>query len=64
MLYYRYAQLSPTLTFVNLTPAVANAIEWVIALAAMGIGYYVFIRYYRMKQGLDLNIIFNQIPPE
>lgn len=64
MLLYGYSLLWPTLTFVAFSPAVASAIEGLIATVAAGLVYYLAARAYRKRQGLDLSVVFGEIPPE
>jgi len=64
MLYYGYAQLSPTLTYVYLSPAVVYSFGWLFGLLIVGLLYFLAVRSYRKSHGLDLNMIFREIPPE
>jgi len=64
MLIYGYSLLWPTLTFTNLSPAVVNSIESLVVIVIAGLVYYLAAKAYRKKQGLDLNMVFTQIPPE
>jgi len=64
MLFYGYASLWPTLTFVELSPAVTYAFESLIVTVVGGILYFLAVRAYRKTQGIDLGMIFSEIPPE
>jgi APA family basic amino acid/polyamine antiporter len=64
MAYYAYANLVPTLTFTELSPGLLYAIVWLIVCVAAGLVYVLAVAAYRKRQGLDLNMIFSEIPPE
>jgi len=64
MLFYGYSLLWPTLTFVELSPAVTNAVLWLAAIIIVGLVYLLVVRSYRKSRGLDLNMVFAEIPPE
>ena len=64
MLFYGYSLLWPTLTFVELSPAVTLALEWLIGIVVVGLAYLLAVRAYRKSQGYDLSMVFGEIPPE
>jgi len=64
MLLYGYSILSPTLAFVELSPAVLLSFEWLIVAVVTGVAYILVVRAYRKSQGLDLRYVFEEIPPE
>lgn len=64
MIFYGYSILSPTLTFVELSPAVLSSFGWLVATAFVGAAYILAVRAYRKSQGLDLRYVFEEIPPE
>jgi basic amino acid/polyamine antiporter, APA family len=39
-------------------------IAWTFGIFLGGIPYYYLVKWYRKKQGIDLSMVYNQIPPE
>jgi basic amino acid/polyamine antiporter, APA family len=64
MVFYAYSTLSPTFTYIQLSPAVTMAFLQLIVLVIGAVVYLAAARAYRTRQGIDLRMIFNEIPPE
>jgi len=64
MVLYTYAVVFPTFTFISLSPALVSAVEQVLGLVLIGAAYVFGVRAYRKRQGIDLRMIFEEIPPE
>lgn len=64
MLFYGYSLLVPTLTFTQMTSSVTYAIAWLVFGVVSGLLYVPIVFAYRKRQGLDLHLVYAQIPPE
>jgi amino acid transporter len=59
LLFFGTAALSPTVSPVTSTQALSILI-WCI----IGVAFFYVVRYYRLRQGLDLSMAFAELPPE
>ncbi len=64
MVIYAFAAVSPTTTYLSLSPTFWFDVVQVLVLSVVGAGYIAFIRNYRKKQGMDMSLVFKEIPPE
>jgi APA family basic amino acid/polyamine antiporter len=63
MVFYTYSVVFPTFTYTNLAPAITN-VEQVLGLVAISLLYVFGVRAYHKSRGLDLRMVFQEIPPE
>ena len=56
-----FGQVIPSLQGSGVDP---NPIIWTFRIFFGGLVYYYIIKWYRMKHGIDMSLVYKQIPPE
>jgi len=58
------AEFSPIITYMYLGPLIASAVGVTLGIFIISILLYYAARAYRLRQGLDISLVFKEIPPE
>ena len=64
MLIWIGAEFSPIITYMYLGPLIASAIGVTFGIFIISILIYYAARAWRLREGIDINIAFKEIPPE
>ncbi|MGO9643986.1 MAG: APC family permease [Candidatus Bathyarchaeia archaeon] len=64
MLIWIGAEFSPIITYMYLGPLIASAIGVTFGIFILSILIYYVARAWRLREGIDINIAFKEIPPE
>jgi amino acid transporter len=64
MLIWIGAEFSPIITYLYLGPLITSAIGFALGIFTVSILLYYVVRAFRLRQGIDIDLAFKEIPPE